>query len=158
MPTLRLAQQLKQFAEEVLEVSKDFWVAQSQSKGKKQPEITETEFLALDILTRSGQLTVGDIQRQIGVLPAQMSRIVRSLEHKGDAPLIRCTINPQDKRKIDVELTEAGRQMHQTYREIKLGNIEKMLASMNEHDRNELMRILRVIRENFRKPLTDKGL
>ncbi len=158
MPTLRLAQQLKQFAEEVLDVSKQFWVAQSQSKGKKQPEITETEFLALDILTHSSPQTVGDIQRQIGVLPAQMSRIVRSLEHKGDAPLIHCMINSQDKRKIDVELTEAGRQMHQTYREIKLGNIEKMLAAMNEHDRNELMRILRGIRESIRKSLEAKSL
>lgn len=158
MPTLRLAQQLKQFAEEVLEVSKDFWVAQSQSKSKKQPEITETEFLTLDILTRSGPQNVGDIQRQIGVLPAQMSRIVRSLEHKGDEPLIQCMINPHDKRKIDVELTEAGRQMHQAYRELKLGNIEKMLATMSERDRTELMRILRGIRESLRNSLEEKGL
>ena len=158
MPTLQLAQQLKQFAEEVLEVSKVLWVIQSQSKGKKQPEITETEFLTLDVLTRQCPQSVGDIQRYIGVLPAQMSRIVRSLENKGEEPLIQCKINPQDKRKINVELTDAGRKMHQVYREIKLGNIEKMLAAMSEKDRNELMRILRGIRESFRKSLPKNAL
>ena len=68
MPTLQLAQQLKQFAEEILEISKGFWIAQSRTRGKEPLEITETEFLALDILRQSQPLTVGDIQRQIGVL------------------------------------------------------------------------------------------
>ena len=108
MPTLSQAQQLKEFAEEVFELSKDIWTTQSKSKGKDQAEITETEFLALDLLSQSQPLTVGDIQRKIGVLPAQMSRVIRSLENKSDGPLISCQINPADKRKIDVELTDAG--------------------------------------------------
>jgi hypothetical protein len=40
-------------------------------------------------------------------LPAQMSRIIRSLEAR-ERPMIVCRINPQDKRKIDVCLTAAG--------------------------------------------------
>jgi CRISPR system Cascade subunit CasE len=46
-------------------------------------------------------MIVGDIQRLLGVLPAQMSRIIRSLENR-DRPLIACHINPRDKRKVDV--------------------------------------------------------
>lgn len=148
MPILQQAQQLKEFTEEIFEISKDIWAAQSRSRGRGQAEITETEFLALDILVKAEQtLSIGDIQRQIGVLPAQMSRIIRSLESKPEHPLISCRINPEDKRKIDVELTAAGRQAHQTYRHVKLGSIEKMLLSLSESDRNELMRILRLIRQ-----------
>jgi len=152
VPTLEQAQQLKDFTEEIFSISKDFWVIQSRSKGKHQTEITETEFLALDLLIRSDEpLTVGDIQRHIGVLPAQMSRVIRSLESKADGPLITCQINPQDKRKINVSLTETGRRAHQDYRKMKLGGIEKMLLGMSEHDRTELIRLMRLIRDVMNK-------
>lgn len=156
MPTLRQAQQLKQFVDEIFEVSKDFWTAQSRSKDKDSSlEISETEFLSLDYLIQSEHpVTVGEIQRAIGVLPAQMSRVIRSLENKSEEPMIRCTINAEDKRKIDVELTEHGRKAHETYRRVKLGSIEAMLLGMSEKDREDLMRILRQIQENMRKALS----
>ncbi len=152
MPTLTQAQQLKEFAEEIFEVAKDVWALQSRSKGHHQAEITETEFLALDVLIKTEQsLTVGDIQRQIGVLPAQMSRIIRALESKSEQPLIACKLNPEDKRKVDVSLTPAGRQAHQAYRQFKLGSTEKMLAALSEQDRAEFVRILRLVRESMHK-------
>ena len=157
MPTSNQAQQLKDFVDEIFELSKAIWAAQSRSKGKdSQQEISETEFLTLDLLTRSQPLTVGEIQRSIGVLPAQMSRVIRALESKGDEPLIACKINLQDKRKIDVELTPSGEKAHQAYRQMKLGSIEKMLLGLSEHDRGEFMRILRLIREQMRKALASQ--
>lgn len=148
MPMLQQAQQLQEFVEEVFELSKDIWALQSRSRHRHQAEITETEFLALDILMKADATpTVGDIQRQIGVLPAQMSRIIRSLENKGGQALITCRINAADKRKVDVELTDAGRQAHQAYRQMKLGSIQKILLSLSEKDRTEFMRLLRLIRE-----------
>ncbi len=153
MPSLRQAQQLKQFVDEVFEVSKDFWAAQSASRDRETHlEITETEFLALDTLKQTeSPMTVGEIQRAIGVLPAQMSRIVRSLEQKGDGALIECTINAEDKRKIDVQMTKKGVEAHENYRTIKLGSIEKMLLGLSEKDREDFMRILRQIQTNMRK-------
>lgn len=153
MPTLQQAQELKDFVEEIFAISKDFWVARAAARGRNETEITETEFLTLDLLARSGEtpLTVGDIQRHIGVLPAQMSRVIRSLESKGEQPLISCRINQSDKRKVNVELTEQGLKVHQEYRRSKLGGIEKMLQGLTEQDRNELVRILRKVREGIRK-------
>ena len=152
VPTLQQAQELKDFVDEIFAISQDFWVAQSRAKGKHGAEITETEFLTLDLLIRSPQtLTVGDIQRQIGVLPAQMSRVIRSLESKGDSGLITCKINQQDKRKIDVDLTSTGRKAHEEYRRVKLGSIEKMLLNLAPEDRVDLMRVLRRIRETMHK-------
>ncbi|MBI4578400.1 MAG: MarR family transcriptional regulator [Planctomycetes bacterium] len=150
MPTLQQAQELKDFVEEIFSISKAFWGAQSRARGRQETEITETEFLTLDLLLRDGNsMTVGDIQRQIGVLPAQMSRVIRSLEAKTDGPLITCKINPSDKRKIDVELTDAGRQAHQQYRRVKLGSIEKMLLNLTDQDRADLMRLLRKVRDSL---------
>jgi DNA-binding MarR family transcriptional regulator len=147
VPTLRQAQQLKEFAQEIFDLTKVVWAAQAKAKSQSEAEVSEAEFLALDLLSLQEPQTVGDLQRQIGVLPAQMSRIIRSLEQKGDQPLISCQINAEDKRKIDVSLTQAGKSAHEAYRKMKLGTIEKMLLSLNEQDRNEFMRILRLIRQ-----------
>jgi len=120
-------------------------------------EITETEFLALDVLVRASRsLHVGEIQRELGILPAQMSRVIRSLEHKGEKPLVKCQINPEDKRKIDVELTAVGKETHRAYRQWKLGTIQEMMLTLSEQDRNELVRILRLIRAGASKAFHDK--
>src|SRR5437764_12107288 len=79
---------------------------------RRSGDLKEVEFLTLSILRQHDTLIVGDIQRMLGVLPAQMSRIIRALEMR-DQPLIACRINPQDKRKIDVALTPAGHAAHQ---------------------------------------------
>jgi DNA-binding MarR family transcriptional regulator len=153
MPLLAQAQQLKDFAEEIFEVSKGVWALQSRSKARHQAEITETEFLALDFLAKTEQpVTVGDIQRHIGVLPAQMSRIIRTLERKSEQPLVVCKINSQDKRKVDVQVTPAGRQAHEAYRHLKLAMTEQILQALSEEDRAEFVRLMRLIREAMRKP------
>jgi len=158
MPTSQQTELLQEFADEIFDLSKDIWAAQTRSRGSRdQAELSETEFLALDVLEKSERtLSVGEIQRQIGVLPAQMSRIIRSLETKGGQALITCKINPEDKRKIDVELTPAGRKAHHAYRQLKLASIQNMLGTLNEADRQEFMRLVRQIRASVRKSAGDK--
>lgn len=147
------ANQLREFAEEIFEISKHIWA--SESRSSQHSVISETEFLALDALHRQAPLAVGDIQRQVGVLPAQMSRIIRSLESKGDEPLIECTINPRDKRKIDVQLTPAGTQAHNAYRQAKLGSTEQLLLGLSDEDLQEFMRIIRLLRLSERNDSQD---
>ena len=150
-----MGQTLQQYADEILDISKELWTVQASFKIKDHPELTETEFLALDILAKSPQpLSVGEIQKHIGVLPAQMSRVIRCLEKRMEEPLVQCKINPLDKRKVDVELTEAGRRSHQEYRNVKLACIQQMLTSLCEADQQELMRILRLVRTVAYNPLT----
>jgi len=153
MPLIAQAQQLREFAEEIFEASRDIWAIQSRSKGRAQTEITQTEFPALDFLAKAEHsVTVGDIQRHIGVLPAQMSRIIRALESKSEQPLITCKINPEDKRKVDVELTPAGRQAYESFRHVRLAMTEKILQALNEEDRAEFVRLMRLIRDVMHKP------
>ncbi len=70
-------------------------------------EINEREASALVLLAKNGVMIVGDIQRELEVLPAQMTRIIRALELR-DSPLIQCTMNKRDRRKIDVQITDEG--------------------------------------------------
>jgi DNA-binding MarR family transcriptional regulator len=96
-------------------------------------DLKETEFLTLVILQGQGTMIVGDIQRILGVLPAQMSRVIRSLEER-EHPLISCQINPRDKRKIDVCLTAEGERALQEHQTLYLGAINKLLDRLGEEE------------------------
>lgn len=134
--------QLQAMAEEIFALTVKVWRDRLASRGRGAGnEISESQFLTLDLLHLHTTLTVGEIQRAIGVLPAQMSRIIRSLETGFDKPLIRCELNQQDKRKIDVALTNAGRKMYDEFRSARLGETQKILCGLPESERAEFVRI-----------------
>src|SRR5262245_22918622 len=104
-------------------------------------DLKETEFLTLSILQQNQTMIVGDIQRILGVLPAQMSRIIRSLEDR-DKPLITCQINHHDKRKIDVHLTSEGERALTDYMTPRVQAIATLLGKLADDERESLAHIL----------------
>ena len=102
-------------------------------------------------------LTVGEIQRTISVLPAQMSRIIRSLESGFDKPLIRCELNQSDKRKIDVAITPEGKRIYTDFRTARLAKTIDTLKHLSDTDRQEFVRICRQIRDQYQHPENDKS-
>jgi DNA-binding MarR family transcriptional regulator len=116
---------------------------------RRNGELKEIEFLTLFILKTRSPRIVGDIQRLLGVLPAQMSRILRSLEDR-PRPLVVCRINPQDKRKIDVALTPAGMQAFQESQGSRVGAIVRLLSQFSEEELEGLEHILERVHELLR--------
>ncbi len=147
---------LNQLADEVFELSTVTATLRSRARRARPEELSEPEFLALHLLAKYSPITVGQIQQQIGILPAQMSRIIRSLEGKGAGPLVRCSINEQDRRKINVELTDAGRVAHETYRAARRVMTIEFLSHLSQEDRATFMRLIRSFRERIAKALKDK--
>lgn len=138
---------LTAMAEEIFGITTIAWQMRQQNRDTGGWDLSETEYLTLDLLTRHGTMNVGQLQRQIGVLPAQMSRIVRALEGKFDAPLIQGAINPDDKRKIDLTLTDTGRQARDEFRAARLEQSVQILSNMSPEDVEEFMRVIRKIRK-----------
>lgn len=136
----------KEMADELFQMQTLAAAARSRSKKKGAADLTETEFLTLDLLARHGSMTVGELRAQISILPAQMSRVIRALEKRSDGPLIKCQINPKDKRKVDVTATKTGRQMHKNYKQVRLGAMVEFLGALSNKDCREFMRICRIIR------------
>lgn len=115
-------------------------------RGRRRPgDLKEVEFFTLAILHERGTMIVGDIQRLLGVLPAQMSRIIRALENRQDS-LIACRINPQDKRKIDVCLTEEGEKAISDYQAIRVRRITELIRDLPDEDQDNLIRLLEKVR------------
>jgi DNA-binding MarR family transcriptional regulator len=138
----------RQLAEEVFGLTVMFWRERLASRGNTN-ELSESQFLTLDLLERQGTLNVGEIQRSIGVLPAQMSRIIRSLESGFDKPLIRCELNQQDKRKIDVSTTPFGHRTYEEFRNSRLVKTQDILARLPANDCQEFIRICRNIKQLY---------
>lgn len=104
-------------------------------------DLKEVEFLTLSLLQANGTMIVGDLQRLLGVLPAQMSRVIRALENR-DRPFIQCRINPRDKRKIDVGIAPSGEKALLDYQAKRVGRIVERLQSLSEDDQDEMIRTL----------------
>jgi DNA-binding MarR family transcriptional regulator len=128
-----------ELARDVYELITQFCLAVP--RRRRRGDLKEIEFHTLSLLQQHGTLIVGDIQRQLGVLPAQMSRVIRSLEAR-ERSLIACRINPQDKRKIDVALTPAGAVALQEYQNARVAGIARLVGSLAEEDLDELHRLV----------------
>ncbi len=149
MDTPEKRKQLKALAEEIFEMTKLTSRARAQARKDKTESLTETENVVLDLLSKTTSITVGEIQKAIGVLPAQMSRIIRALEGKGDEAYISCHINPDDRRKIDVSITPDGKKALEAYRDARTSLTMKLLAVLTTKEREDFMRITRKIRDNI---------
>ena len=103
-------------------------------RGRKRlGDLKEAEFLTLSLLHSNGTMIVGDIQKLLGVLPAQMSRIIRSLENR-ERPLIACNINARDKRKVDVGLTVAGEKALDEYQSARVSLLVERLQRLADDE------------------------
>jgi len=131
---------VEEIAQQFIELVAQFNLALPRGR-RRGGDLKEVEFLTLSILHQRDTLIVGDIQRQLGVLPAQMSRIIRSLEAR-ERPLIACRINPQDKRKIDVALTPAGAKAFDDHQKARVHAVAGLLAKLPEDDLEDLHRLL----------------
>lgn len=139
---------LDQMAGEIFELYR--YIALARSRQPTGPEdLSETEFLALDMLMKQDLQTIGEIQKSIGIVPAQMSRIVRSLETQGGKGYVECKINPSDRRRIDLAITKAGKEAYNKFRDNRLRSMYQVLNVIPPDDRLEFMRILRQLREAF---------
>jgi len=150
-PAAKNSNSLEQMAEEIFSLTVMGWRQRVASRQAGIPELSESQYLAIDTLVNASTiLTVGEIQRAIGILPAQMSRIIRSLESGFDKPLIRCELNQTDKRRIDVHLTAEGKLAYQEFRQARLSKTVDILKNLPDADRQEFVRICAQIRAQVR--------
>jgi DNA-binding MarR family transcriptional regulator len=78
-----------------------------------------------------------------------MSRIIRALEDR-ERPLIACRINPEDKRKIDVEATPAGRKAFADYQKMRTPVLVDVLNKLNDDEQEDLQHLIVRVQEILR--------
>lgn len=111
-------------------------------KRGPQKQISDSmhgENVILDIISHHEGFTPSDISNEMGITTARVAAVLNSLETKG---MITRQIDTEDRRRIVIELTEAGKKQVQNHYERIMGTVINMLRYLGEEDSMELIRIM----------------
>ncbi len=103
------------------------------------------EAFVLFLISRCGGSAIpSDISAHTGVSTARVAATLKSLERKG---LIMREIDSEDRRKVQIKITEAGEaEVRMNYNKL-LNNTVEMLSFLGEKDASEFIRIKKRIAE-----------
>ncbi|GEM01918.1 DNA-binding transcriptional regulator, MarR family [Halolactibacillus halophilus] len=85
------------------------------------------------------QTTPTQIAEFLGVTTARTASILNSLEKKG---VIARSMDPRDRRKIIVEITEKGKGISKEGKNTAITNVSEILEALGEKDASEYVRIM----------------
>ncbi len=92
--------------------------------------INRTDSRCLEIIERLGNVTAGQLARESGLSTGAVTTVLDRLERSG---LARRTSDPDDRRRVVVEITPAARQAsEELYRPLVAAAAEQMLAYSEE--------------------------
>lgn len=118
----------------------DLYALGKQKRTKEIGNNMKGESFTLLYLALTGKpVTPGDIVNAMEISSARVAAMLNSLEKKD---LISREIDPCDRRKILVQLTENGQKKADNCRECSINLVSMMMEQLGEEDTNHLIRIV----------------
>ena len=128
------------YDELAIELIRNMHSARRSGFGKHFSEGLRGEMFVLFYIMKTGGKSVpGQISSSVGVSTARIAMALNSLEEKG---LITREIDIEDRRKINVELTQKGQEYVEEEQKRQVENVKGVLMSLGEKDAKELVRII----------------
>jgi DNA-binding MarR family transcriptional regulator len=100
-------------------------------------DLSVTQFSALAVLDRHGEMTPTELAEHEHVRPPSMTRTVAALEAAG---LVARSPHPTDRRQVVLAATDAGRELLREHRRLKEAWLARRLAELTDEDRAVLER------------------
>ena len=138
-------QALMEFADKVLEISRDFLKYYSEEAYKVK--LTLSQIAILDVLSRDKESTMSDMARAMNVTTAAMTGIVDRLVRDGYVARIN---DPDDRRVIKIKLTAKGAAAVKSSLENKKHMISKVFGVLPQKERDVYLKILKRIKEGLK--------
>ena len=107
--------------------------------------VTEQQWRVMRVLDERGRMDPKEIAEAAFLLNPSLTRIMQLLEKKG---LIARKGNPEDRRRVHVEITAAGRDMLVAAQPESLEIAEKLRARVGQDKLDELLDLLNSLAEN----------
>ena len=109
--------------------------------NRRMDQVMRGEMAVMRLLeAESAPLPAGEISKKLCMTTARVAAVLGSLEKKG---LAQRGEDPQDKRRVMVEITQAGRDFNAQRRMEVLGSMRGMLMQLGEADAREYVRLTR---------------
>ena len=137
---------LMEFADKVLDVSKDF--IKYYAKEADKVKLTLPQIAILDILSRNKESNMSDLARYMNVTTAAMTGFINRLVRDGYVVRVR---DPKDRRVIKIKLTSKGGTAVKSALENKRRMITKVFGVLPQKEREEYLKILTLVREGLNK-------
>ena len=134
----------ERFAELVMEtVSMVTRAIRREMRRHRPSELSLPQFRTLGIVQRHPGASLSVLAEHLGLTTASASKLVDSLVRKG---LVTREDSSEDRRKVVLNVTKAGRHALEIARKAALGSLAEMLAALDEPDRNAIIRAMDVLR------------
>lgn len=114
------------------------------SEKKINDSLRGEQFVLTYISKHGGSVIPSEISNVMGISTARIAAALGSLESKG---MVTRRIDTQDRRRILVELTDAGRAQESEHAKAIMAVMTRMLQDIGEEDALELLRIIKKISE-----------
>ena len=104
-------------------------------------------FVLSYVSEHEGNVIPSDISNAMGITSARVAAALNGLEGKG---LVTRRIDTEDRRRILIDLTDAGREKVKEQKQMMVGFVTSMLQYLGESDAKEYIRIMKKLAD--RKP------
>jgi MarR family 2-MHQ and catechol resistance regulon transcriptional repressor len=128
--------------EVVQDILKQFQCVNTAAANGPHAELNMQELRVVEFLGNEGPRMMRELAEHLAVAVNSMTSIADSLERKG---LVRRQRSEEDRRVIRVELTDPGREMHQSLVEVNLRLFRSMLGVLTEDEQEIFMVLFRKI-------------
>lgn len=103
-------------------------------------DLSLTQCYALDVLRRRRAVSVNDLAADLYLDKSTTSRVVQALERKRFTQRRR---DPDDKRVVEIQLTRAGRDVHERIREGIIEQERELLSDFDSDTRRAMTTLVR---------------
>lgn len=137
-------------------LANEFMEVMHRSRGKNvQKQVNDSlqgeNFVLAYISEHEGNVIPSGISNAMGTTSARVAATLNSLEGKG---LITRRIDVEDRRRILIDLTDAGREQVQKQNQMMMRFVTNMLQYLGEDDAKEYIRILKKLSERKHEDFT----
>lgn len=104
----------------------------------------------LQILSKSGRMTQRELTSQLGIQPGSVSEIIKKLETAG---LISRQSNSEDRRTVDIALTDAGKAQAESSRAQHANHA--LFESLTDEEKQQLLSLLEKVSGDWHRRFRD---
>lgn len=121
------------------------WITARVLRAGDERELSVRQYAALRDI-REGATSPGELARQWQVTPAVLTGVIDRLERRD---LVRREIDPLDRRRFRLALTESGIAASEAIERALVGDLARQLAAIPDVEKAELSRSLELLRQTF---------
>ncbi len=115
-------------------------------RGHRSLNISVPQFRVLTFLERRPGGSLSDAAERVGLSLPAMSRLIDGLVERG---LLTRQDSPMDRRRVDLRITEAGKDLVRTARQGALARLAEVLESLPTRERGVVMEAMETLRPLF---------